>query len=392
MMAIGQQVNSPAAGARSAGRLDTRGAGIALVIGHMAGMIDIPALPIWVGTLIAGYGMQPAQAGGLATLFLAGVVISSVALSHRFHRMPGRWMPTIGFAVASASFFAMTGLASFGAFAVAHLVAGLANGLAISFVHGTMGRRASPHRIFALGSLALGLLAVVFFGGAPVLIAKFGRETLFVILGAAMAIGAVVTALMFPAASENEDVIADQARFTRKVWFAILGIMCMALNQAMVFSFVERVGVHRGFSPDQIRLALVLSGALAILPAILATVLEKRLPAVGVAVAGAAAQGICALILSHGAGYDLYLAGMVLFPFIMLFTHTFVFGHLARIEPSGRANAATPAMIMTGSATGPLLGGVLVQTAGYNALGLAAGGIAALALVAYTQSRAGERA
>ena len=30
------------------------GARVALVSGHMAGMIDQPALPVWVGTLIAG--------------------------------------------------------------------------------------------------------------------------------------------------------------------------------------------------------------------------------------------------------------------------------------------------------------------------------------------------
>ena len=56
----------------------------------------------------------------------------------------------------------------------------------------------------------------------------------------------------------------------------------------------------------------------------------------------------------------------------MLFTHTFIFGHLARIEPTGRAVAATPAMIMSGSTIGPLLGGVLVQALGYPALGVVA--------------------
>ena len=101
-----------------------------LVTGHMAGMIGQPALPVWVGTLIAGYALAPAQAGGLATLFLLGVVISSVVLSPFFHRMPGRWMPTLGFGVSAAAFWAMVGLPEFGALAILHFIAGFATGLA----------------------------------------------------------------------------------------------------------------------------------------------------------------------------------------------------------------------------------------------------------------------
>ena len=76
----------------------------------------------------------------------------------------------------------------------------------------------------------------------------------------------------------------------------------------------------------------------------------------------------------------------------MLFTHTFIFGHLARIEPTGRAVAATPAMIMAGSTIAPLFGGVLVQTIGYPALGVAALLFAVVAVALYAASRKYEEA
>ena len=119
------------------------GSKVSLVIGHMAGMIDQAALPIWVGILISGYGFAPTQAGGLATLFLLGVVVSSVVLLSFFHRMPGRWIPAIGFDVSAAAFAAMIGVHDFGPLAVGHFVAGFATGLALSFTHGTMGRTAN---------------------------------------------------------------------------------------------------------------------------------------------------------------------------------------------------------------------------------------------------------
>ncbi|WP_407158520.1 hypothetical protein [Bradyrhizobium sp. STM 3557] len=140
--------------------VNSLGSKLSLATGHIAGMIDQPALPVWVGTLIADYAFAPAQAGGLATLFLLGVVISSVVLSPFFHRLPGRWMPSLGFGVSALSFYAMIGCGDFASLAAGHFVAGFATGLARSFTHGTMGRTNNPHRIFAMGGAGLGIFAV----------------------------------------------------------------------------------------------------------------------------------------------------------------------------------------------------------------------------------------
>ena len=368
-------------------RLNLPKAKISLVIGHTAGMIDQPALPVWVGTLIAGLAFAPAQAGALATLFLGGVVISSVVLSPFFHRMPGRWMPALGFGISALTFYGMAGFTAFGPLAAGHVIAGFATGLGLSFVHGTMGRTANPHRIFAMGGLSLGIFAVLFLGGSPVLIAKFGPSALFFIFAAVMAAAAAVSALLFPGVGENEDVVRDAARLSRPVWFTIIGIMLMALVQAMIFSFLERMGVDRGLPPEQVRGVLITLGLVAIAPAPLAALLQKRLPPIAVGVVGALAQGLVAALISCSTGFLPFAVGAVAFPFVMLFTHTFIFGHLANLEPTGRAVAATPAMIMSGSTIAPLLGGVLVQTIGYPALGITALAFNLAAMALFAASR-----
>ena len=70
---------------------------IALMIAHCAGMIDLVALPVWVGALIAQYQFTPQQAGGLATLFLIGAVISSLFFAPRFNRIDSRTAAAAGF-------------------------------------------------------------------------------------------------------------------------------------------------------------------------------------------------------------------------------------------------------------------------------------------------------
>ena len=80
-----------------------------------------------------------------------------------------------------------------------------------------------------------------------------------------------------------------------------------------------------------------------------------------------------------------YAAAAAVFAAVMIFTHTFGFGTLARLDPSGRALAATPAMLMFGAAIGPILGGTLVKTLGYGSLGLAALVIDLLAVFAFSR-------
>ena len=360
---------------------------VALVTGHIAGMVDQPALPIWVGILISGYLFAPAEAGALATLFLGGVVISSVVLSPFFHRVPGRWIPALGYGVSAQMFYAMIGLSGFVSLAIGHFVAGFGTGLALSFTHGTMGRTANPHRIFAIAQLALGTFTVVLLGGAPVLIAQFGPPTIFKIFAGVMGVGCVSAALFFPSVSASEDVVEDAAAFSRPVWFVIAGMMLMALVQAMMFSFLERMGADRGLSPEQIQAVFITLGLVAITPAALAGLLEKRLPAIGVGICGALVQGAMAVLVSFSSSFMPYVIPAVAFPFIMLFGHTFIFGHLARLEPTGRAVAATPAMIMAGSTIAPLLGGALVQTIGYPALGVTALVIDLIAVGFFAASR-----
>ena len=69
----------------------------------------------------------------------------------------------------------------------------------------------------------------------------------------------------------------------------------------------------------------------------------------------------------------------------MIFTHTFAFGLLARLDSSGRALSATPAMLMIGSAIGPFLGGTLATVFGYPSLALAAACLAVIAVSCFSR-------
>lgn len=372
-------------------KLDERWpARIALMVAHCAGMVDLVALPVWVGTLITRYGFDPQRAGALATLFLLGAVGCSLLCAPRFHRLRANVVAPCGFALAGTAFFCIADSGDFTLMAVLHALAGAAAGSALSVTHGTMGRSRNPHRTFALAGLALGVFAIAFLGLTPPLVAATGGAALFRVFAAVMLVAAVVTAVAFPAgpgaAASARALHTPAGGISTAVWFAALGISCMGLVQAMMFSFLERIGADRGFAPTAVTGVLIALGFVNLIPAPLAALLQRRWPAHLVVLAGPVAQAALALTIAGSRGYAPYAIAGAMFAAVMIFTHTFAFGLVAQLDPGGRALSATPAMLMVGAAIGPVLGGTLVKNLGYGALGSAAVVLATAAVYCFAQA------
>jgi predicted MFS family arabinose efflux permease len=368
---------------------------VALMIAHCAGMVDLVALSVWVGALIAHYGFDPQQAGGLPTLFLLGAVLASVTVAPRIQRLNCRWVAATGFAVSAVAFWMAAGTTDYTQLAVLHAVAGLAAGAALSVTHGTIARSANPHRLFAIVGMALGVFAVIFLAGTPQLIAAQGGPALFLAFAGVMAVGAIASLLAFPSPDSGESHVLPAARtgpLPKVVWFGIIGISCMTVVQAMIFSFLEGVGMHRGFERASINGVLIALGLVNLLPAVLAALLQKRLSARKVLIVGPVVQLALSAAIMVSPVFGPYAFGAAFLAAVMIFTHTFAFGLLASLDESGRALTGTPAMLMVGSAIGPFLGGTLVQGFGYEALAVAAAALAAVAVFCFTRlpSPAGE--
>lgn len=356
---------------------------VALILAHVIGMIDLVALPVWVGALVARFGFDTAQAGLMVTLFLIGATIASVIVATRFTRMDQRLYATGGFAVAALAFGAASTQTAFGPLAGLHLLAGLGLGTALSMVHGTIGRSANPHRLFAFAGIGLGAFGVVFMGAVPQILIAAGGAALFQVFAGMMVVAALICLLFFANPEHRPEHAA--APFSRAIWFVIAGVALMTFNQAMVFSFVEVIGAQRGFAEAQILAVLIVLGVVNFLvPAPLAALLEKRLSAARVTQFGPLVQAVLALVVTMSTQIQIWAPAAAVFVAVQIFTHTFAFGLLARMDPTGRAVAATPAMLMIGSALGPAVGGALGLNLGFGALGIAGVLVACVSIIAFT--------
>lgn len=372
----------------------TRGSMAALVLAHVAGMVDMVALPLWVGTLMQTYDFQAQGAGLVVTLFLLAVALTAMLLSSVFARLPRRGaLSAFGFLLAAACFYWASGLQP-GAdrrteMMVFHALAGVGIGMGLSMTHGAMGRTANPHRMFAIANTLLGVFTVIFWATMPKVVASVGGHAIFLLFATLMLAAALASACLYPAIEVQAPRQGVAKRpIPRAAWLAIGALVFLTVNNAMITSFIERVGAGHGFGADRIGLALLALGLFNLFPGPLAALLERRVPAVRVGVLVPLAQALIALVIFHTQDYVFYAVAVALCVAPALFGHIFLFGLIARLDPSGRAAASNPAIVMIGSSIGPFLGGTLVQHLGYGAVGAAAVVIAACtALAAWLSAR-----
>lgn len=364
----------------------------ALMIAHCAGMVDLVALPVWVGTLIAHYHFDPQQAGGLATLFLIGAAGASIFFAPRFNRIHVKFAAILGFGLAGLAFIISGMNTSFPILAGLHLAGGIAAGTALSVTHGTMGHAVNPHRIFGIAGLAIGIFGVLFLGGTPGLIEKFGGSVMFFVLAGVMLTATLACLLFFPKPTravdfDNYENIKNLPPLGRPVWFCMIGVALLAMTQAMTLSFYERIGLERGFTRDMVTMALVIYGIVTIFPAPLAALLQNRVSVTAIIAFGPIFQAIFSLLTTHTHNYMVFALAGPFMAFTILFVHTFAFGLLARLDPTGRAVAGTPAMLMVGAAVAPFISGTLVKFISFEAIGYACCVAVAAQVYLFSQTR-----
>lgn len=363
---------------------------VVLLFGHVAGMLDLVILPLWVGGMMTTHHLDPQEAGGVVTLFLIGILVSNSILARRFGRLPNRTVVVAGYSIAALAFLALihvpfgvslSPLAQLGAL---HFVGGLGVGAGLSCVHGTIARTANPHRTFAIVNFGVGIFAVLFFALTPRFMTTLGVNAVFYAVLGLIVCATLLAALAFPippgraAAPLSSAARRSQAGAQIGAALAIgfLGVVLMQSAQAITNSFAERTGAFRGFSEEAIGLMFAVNGFISLFAPISAGVLERKLPAAAVAVVVLLVHGLCSITLTSTPNFYLYSAGFIVMIFSTIFGHTFIFGLFAKFDPSGRMNASTPSMLMLGTAIGPIVGGVVVQHWGFPAMGLTSAAVA----------------
>jgi predicted MFS family arabinose efflux permease len=347
----------------------------ALLIGNAAGLLDLVSMPIWVGVLIQFRHMSPPQAGLLITAYMTGVFLTSVALAPRFNRLQPRLIAVCGFVVGALAFLAIVQVDGFAALMPMHFIAGVGAGSALSMVHGTVSRSLRPHRLFAICNFGVAIFSIAFFATVPDAV-QHNPDVVFYVLSGLLALGAIAAALAFPKPPTDAALRASApassggtAPFRLAVIFAFAGVALLSTGQAAIYAFLERIGAWRDFAASDVAKMLVISGFLNLFAPIVAALLENMVPRLTAICVALLIHACIAVTVSNSPVFLPYAIAGSFLVFMTIFGHTFMFGTIAKLDPSGRAASSTPAMLTLGAAVGPALGGAVVQYGGFYAVG-----------------------
>lgn len=370
--------------------IDRKRGWAALCIIQCACMIDLAAIPLWVGTLMESFGFAARQAGALASLYIASAVIGGLATAPFFSRMQsGRMIATIGLALAAICFLGLTQAAGFAEMAVLHALAGLSVGPALAVTEGTIGRSRNPHRLFALTAVSLSLTAAGFLAIMPGFIRDMGGVFFFQVICAILVLGSITALLLFPASTSAPALqttsVAPRLKVPESAWAGVAGLFFMSLVYSMTMSFVERVGDFRDYGPAFITTVISVMAFIKLFPAAIAGLLEHKVKPKTVLMAMPVIQAMCCAAIFAIPSPAIYAVAACAFIGTLIFSHVFAFGLISRIDLSGRSVAASPSVMLAGSAVGPILGGTVISAAGYAAVGLIGPIVGVLALIAFSR-------
>ena len=350
--------------------ISSRGAFTGALGIYTAGGLFWAFLPFFVGLQVGTGGMTQAQAGSLGSAYLVGFSLASLTGLWWVPRFNWRLLVAAAATIIVLSLFVLAETGSYGVSIASVFATGLMMGSFWTIAYRIFGASANPDRSFAIGIVvAYTALALVSYVVGQFVVPDHGLK------GSAYLLSAVIvvlgfSALLVPSGSGEgeEESTAISYRPPVRVGLALLGILATGFAFAAVWAFAERIGVAAGFDSSRISPVVASNLLASAAGSVLATVLGTRFGRRWVLLAGMALMVAAILSLSWSEIYLLYAMGIVGLGFTIGFVLPYQMGTLAVLDTEGRFVVLITAAQGIGSAAGPALGGVAVDTGGLQSL------------------------
>ena len=347
---------------------DSRRLIVAVVAAFVVAYTCENVLPLLIGSLIDGFGLDEVGAGVLGSLELGGLAAASLLLAPRVDRMSRRHLAVYG-AIAACTGHGLSALVdSFPVLMLARIVAGLGEGAVIAAANSAAASARDPDRLFAQATVLGGLVFAAALVVLPYVIAPWGHSGGF---GAIVVISLLFLPFLFWLPTIPEAAAGLRGLPGRR----LLGITTLAsifffsVGQGAIWAFSERIGITVGFSREEVGLALGVTTLAGLTGGVIAAVVGTRggrpmLLAVGL---GANVVATWMVVIAGSSG--LYLAGLLAWAIAFFFALPYLLGTAAALDPLGRWTAAAAGISAVGVAIGPGAAGLMVTDVGYPVLG-----------------------
>jgi predicted MFS family arabinose efflux permease len=339
------------------------------------GILFFNAMPLVLGTAAEQLGFDNQQIGFIASSYMAGFTLMSVALIVVARRLNWRYSCAVFAGLQVVSFIVSTQSESLGVLLVVLFFAGLAGGGLFGIATISLIDTHRPDRNLGIGTFAqVTMPALIVFLLPITVIPVWGFGGLMLTL----ALLPAVTLILLPwIVSRSSKIVQAQSQIDNQtsattVIPALVGALVFHTAAAAIWAFYERVGDANGITPETVgavlSIALLAGGAGSLVPVFLHARTGRLVPIFMAAILQMACLG--SLILAPASSY--LFAGPV-FMFSWTVSIIFQLGNVAALDVTGRFSVAIPAVLGVAAILGPTIGGALVKDNDFSRLLLVAG-------------------
>ncbi len=356
------------------------------VVGASAiGLAGTNALPLLLGALSEGLGLEPDAAGVVGSVELACVALASLSASTRVHRLSRRRLALVGGVLAVLGHLSSAFADQYAMLLAARALAGIGEGLALAAANAASAAAHDPERLFAKVAIVGGLGAAALLAVLPLASGGYGYRGGFgVLAGVCLASLPLLLWLPRPPGLGPLHFGTRERGHGARAAPVLIAAMVLAAGEGALWAFTERIGAAIGLSGPAIGGLLAATTAAGLIGAGVATWLGTRAGRVRPLALGLLGLAASTLAVSYASDTGLYAGGLLVWGLSFFFVTPYLLGTAAALDPSGRYVAASSGMTSIGIALGPALGGLVVASASNAALGwlVCACALLALALVA----------
>ncbi|MHC4137633.1 MAG: MFS transporter [Planctomycetota bacterium] len=339
---------------------------IPLAVAFAAANLSPYLTPLVLGAASDSLGLSPDQAGLLATLEFLGLGLASLLVATSVHRLDRRRLTLAGLALAAAGHLLAALVDSYAVMLPVRFTVGVGEGVVLAATNATIAVAAGAARVYARCILTTILAASVGYAVCPTAIASWGHR------GAHGCVAVVLLlALLFIARGPHS---ARTPVRERNGGSAIVGwllgmTLLVTLSDALVWPFAERIGRSLGIEGET--LGWLLGGSLAagLVGAGAAERLGTRFGYVRPLLLGLWGTALAGWGMANAGAPATLFATTVAKNVTILFFFPYLLGVAAAVDRTGRTAAAVTGTMPLGVAAGPWLGGLVVEAAGFSALG-----------------------
>lgn len=347
-------------------RLTPGGLVSAILVG-LVGALVIFITPGFLAVVAQKTGFDNDQLGYIAAWDINAMGVTVGLSTFALARVPWRLAVGLGLALIVAGNLLTAMVDSFTAMAIARVVAGSGEGIAIGFAFAALGRATNPDRAFSIYLVTGALMSAAFLYVLPQIQASLAPATVFVAIAVASAL-VLLSLRAFPDGSRDEpDIFAGGDKIDmRYASGALIGVFLLFFAVGAVWSYSERIGLESGLSPAVIAQGLSVGTMAGVVGAGLAGALPRRWGrSIPLIISGVVGVVAFLMFRGHVAPFA-FLTAVVLMMFSWNFAQPLLSGICSEACQRGRVVCAMGSIQTFGTGLGPAAAAATLVTGSFS--------------------------